>query len=492
MSEEIRKLQLLWECRYPLIYIQTLEETQALDLLQKFCASVNTPLFCWSTADGLHRDLRGKSEYNTSSLDAALRHIDQSLQNGLFVLLDPHSHLDDPVTQRLLREVAQENYRYNRVIVLIGPAIELPPEISVLAAEYVLPTIAAHEIRLLLNEEATLWRNESGNAPQAQQNALDLMVRYLTGTSREFAQRIIRHAIRDDGKITRDDLKVILEQKRIALGDSLIDFCFSEQNVSDIGGLPNLKSWVALRQKPFLQPDPESGIDIPKGLLLLGVQGCGKSLAAKAVAGSWGVPLLRLDFGSLYNKFFGESERNLRKALHAAEAMAPCVLWVDEIEKGLASDSGGGADGGVSRRILGTLLTWLSERQSQVFLIATANDVTSLPPELMRKGRFDELFFVDLPAAAFRGDIFKLHLARRKQDLSLFDLNELATLSAGFSGAEIEACIRQSLLEAYAQERKATQSDLATALRQTKPLSVLRAEEIDSLRHWASERTIFA
>jgi SpoVK/Ycf46/Vps4 family AAA+-type ATPase len=392
----------------------------------------------------------------------------------------------------LLREVIQENFRYNRTLVLIGPAIELPPEISVQAAEFVLPTISAAQIRQVLNEEAALWRNESGNAPQASQNALDLMVRYLTGTSREFAQRIIRHAIRDDGKITRDDLKVILEQKRIALGDSLIDFCFSEQHVDDIGGLNNLKSWVALRQKPFLQPDPDSGIDIPKGVLLLGVQGCGKSLAAKAVAGSWGVPLLRLDFGSLYNKFFGESERNLRKALQAAEEMSPCVLWVDEIEKGLASDSGGSTDGGVSRRILGTLLTWLSERKTQVFLIATANDISALPPELMRKGRFDELFFVDLPDIKCRADIFNLHLRQRKQDAAAFDLNRLAELAHGFSGAEIEACIRQSLLESYAHNRNCQQADLEQAVRACKPLSVLRAEDIASLRNWAADRTIFA
>lgn len=489
---ELQRLNLLWECRYPLVRVQTLEETALLECLQEFTAAKNIPLFCWSSADGLHRDLRGTAEYNTSSLEGALRHLDQSLQNGLFVFLDPHPYLGDPVTLRLLREVAQEHHRTDRMLVLVSPELELPTELGPMFAEFELPVTSADDIRQLLNEEAILWKRENGSLPQADQSVLGLMVRYLTGTGRDFAKRIIRQTIRNDGKIARDDLQLILQHKRAALGDSLLDFSFSDNRIEDVGGLENLKTWLALRQKPFLQPDKDNGVECPQGVLLLGVQGCGKSLAAKAVAGTWGVPLLRLDFGSLYNKYFGESERNLRKALAAAEVMAPCVLWVDEIEKGLSSDSGGGSDGGVSRRILGTLLTWLAERKTQVFLVATANDISSLPPELMRKGRFDELFFVDLPSASCRKEIFRLHLKKRQQDITLFLFDPLAEATQGFSGAEIEACIRQAILEAYAENRKPTQADLLNTITHTRPLSVLRAEEIAALREWAHERTVFA
>lgn len=491
-TPELQRLNLLWDCRYPLVRVQTLEEAPLLDLLQTFCNRKGIPLFCWSAADGLHRDLRDTAEYNTSTLDGALRHLDQSLQNGLFVFLDPHPYLSDPVTLRLLREVAQEHHRTDRMLVLVAPELELSAELGPMFAEFELPTTTADDIRQLLNEEATLWRKDNGSLPQADQNTLTLIVRYLTGTGRDFAKRIIRQTIRNDGKISREDLQLVLQHKRAALGDSLLDFSFSENRVEDVGGLDNLKAWLALRQKPFLQPDKDNGVECPQGVLLLGIQGCGKSLAAKAVAGSWGVPLLRLDFGSLYNKFFGESERNLRKALAAAENMAPCVLWVDEIEKGLATDAGGGSDGGVSQRILGTLLTWLSERKTHVFLVATANDISTLPPELMRKGRFDELFFVDLPNQVCREEIFRLHMVKRKQDASLFTLEVLAEAAKGFSGAEIEACIRQAILEAYAENRKLSQADLFGAVSKTRPLSVLRAEEITALRSWAEERTVFA
>ncbi|HEY5720364.1 MAG TPA: AAA family ATPase, partial [Gammaproteobacteria bacterium] len=219
---------------------------------------------------------------------------------------------------------------------------------------------------------------------------------------------------------------------------------------------------------------------------LLGVQGAGKSLAAKSVAGAWQVPLLRLDFATLYNKYYGETERNLREALHSAGQMAPCVLWMDEIEKGLAADS----DGGPSRRILGTLLTWMAERAARVFMVATANDIAALPPELMRKGRFDEVFFVDLPDAAVRAVIFRIHLRKRGLDADAFDLDGLAAASAGFSGAEVEQAVVSALYAAHAERREPATADLLGELGRTRPLSVLMAEQVDALRAWAAERTV--
>ncbi|HLA32725.1 MAG TPA: AAA family ATPase, partial [Pseudomonas sp.] len=251
-------------------------------------------------------------------------------------------------------------------------------------------------------------------------------------------------------------------------------------------GLSNLKRWLGERQGIFLEG---KGVDLPKGVLLVGVQGGGKSLAAKAVAGLWGLPLLRLDFACLYNKFFGETERNLREALKLAEQMAPCVLWMDEVEKGLAS---GDHDGGVSQRVLGTLLTWMAERQAPVFMVATANDISRLPPELVRKGRFDELFFVDLPDSAVRAEIFRIHLVRRELEPSGFDLQQLAETSAGFSGAEIEQVVVSALYAAQAQQQSVNQALLLQSIQGTAPLSVIMAEDLDALRAWADGRTVNA
>ena len=243
---------------------------------------------------------------------------------------------------------------------------------------------------------------------------------------------------------------------------------------------------VSAAREAFLAAE---AADLPRGVLLVGVQGGGKSLAAKAVAGLWGLPLLRLDFACLYNKFFGETERNLREALKLAEQMAPCVLWIDEIEKGLAS---GDHDGGVSQRVLGTLLTWMAERKAPVFMVATANVISRLPPELVRKGRFDELFFVDLPDAEVRADIFRIHLARRELDVAGFDLSQLAAACDGFSGAEIEQAVVSALYAAQAQQQTVNQALLLQSIQSTAPLSVVMAEDLAALRAWADGRTVNA
>jgi len=254
-----------------------------------------------------------------------------------------------------------------------------------------------------------------------------------------------------------------------------------------VGGLHNLERWLGQRRAAFLHEGQAQKLDVPRGILLLGVQGCGKSLAAKAVAGSWGVPLLRLDFGRLYDKYVGETERNLRDCLRTAEVMAPCVLWVDEIEKGLAT---GDNDGGTSRRVLGTLLTWMAENDRPTFVVATANDVRSLPAELVRKGRLDEIFFVDLPKPEVRGRIFEIHLRKREQDPGLFDLERLAAASAGFSGAEIEQAVVSALYAAHAQDAPLTTGHVLDEIQRTRPLSVFMAERVADLRNWAADRTV--
>jgi len=301
------------------------------------------------------------------------------------------------------------------------------------------------------------------------------------------ARRLALKAINDNGVIAESAMPEVMRAKYELLGsDSPLSFEYETAKFAEIGGMARLRQWLEVRRS-FFTDDDQPNLDPPRGILLLGVQGCGKSLAAKAAAGIFGVPLLRLDFGVLYNKYYGETERNLRKALESAAVMSPCVLWMDEIEKGLAV---GDEDDGLLRRILGTVLTWMSERRAPVFLVATANDITRLPPELVRKGRFDEIFFVDLPSPKNRRDILAIHLRKRCLDPAQFDLDALAKATDGFSGSEIKQAIVSAMYTAHAQGRTVTQADLLAEIKQTRPLSVVMAEKVEEIREWAAGRTV--
>jgi SpoVK/Ycf46/Vps4 family AAA+-type ATPase len=311
-------------------------------------------------------------------------------------------------------------------------------------------------------------------------------VRNLRGLTEADVRRLARGAIRDDGAITEADIPEINRAKFELLDmGGVLSFEYDTAKFSAVGGLKKLKQWVALREQAVLSHQR----DRPKGVLLLGVQGSGKSLAAKAIAGLWGLPLLRLDMATLYNKYIGETEKNLRRALAQAELMAPCVLWIDEIEKGMA---GGSSDEGTSQRILGTMLTWMAEHTAAVFMVATANDIDGLPPELLRKGRFDEIFFVDLPDAPTRAEIFAIHLQRRNFEPSRFDLGALAERAEKFSGAEIEQAVVAALYTCSARREPLATEHILQTMDGTVPLAVMLAERIDSLREWARERTIAA
>jgi SpoVK/Ycf46/Vps4 family AAA+-type ATPase len=319
-------------------------------------------------------------------------------------------------------------------------------------------------------------------------NTLDKIVVNLRGLSQSEVRRLARGLIFDDGAISEEDLPEINRGKfQLMDMEGVLSYEYSTEHFSNVGGLHNLKEWLSQRQQAFLSPDVMS--DIPKGILLLGVQGSGKSLAAKSVAGLWGLPLLRLDFGALYNKFYGESEKNLREALKLAELMSPCVMWFDEIEKGVAKQ---GNDDGTSQRVLGALLTWMAERKKPVFIVATSNDISRLPPELIRKGRLDEIFFVDLPDYKTREDIFAIHLVKRKKDTAEFDVALLAEAADGFSGAEIEQVIVAALYTAMAQEKPLNTASLLHEIARTRPIAVVMAEEISALREWAKDRTVSA
>jgi len=487
---DIHTLEELLNTRTPIVAVESHEEGKVLGLLEKLCNLNGRRLFIWNIAQGLRLSTNTDSIYGTQELAAALRHIQASPVNALYVLIDAHPFFDDPMVVRLAKNIALKADVVPRVLVFLSPEMELPDELNRYAARFSPGMTDREAILRLLREEVHAWLGSEGGRLRGERAALDALVQHLIGLTEGEARRLIRLAIRDDGLLTQSDIEKVLKAKHEFLGvGDVLALETSVASMGDVGGLAGLKRWLELRHRVFMEGDPSGALPPPKGILLLGVQGAGKSLAAKAVAGAWKLPLFRMDFGALYNKFHGETERNLREVLKMAAAMSPCVLWMDEIEKGIAADSGD-SDGGVSQRVLGTLLTWMAERTERVFLVATANDIQRLPPELLRKGRFDEIFFVDLPGAAVRADILRIHLTRRKQDPAAFDLTRLAAASEGFSGAEIEQAILSGLYEAHAGSKALDTDMLAAEFERTKPLSVVRAEEIGALREWARERTV--
>jgi MoxR-like ATPase len=475
----------------PLLVIESSEETRVVEGFRHAIAQALRPLYRWSITDGLKRLDLDRDEETEDAPDASLmlQAIKRHPAPGVYLLLDFQPYLRYPMTLRLLREIVQRTDCAEHTIVLVGGAFELPAELAAVATRFAFELPDGDALAALLREEAFRYsRDHDGRRVVVDADAARAIVRNLKGLSFDDARRIVRKLIYDDGALTAADLPNLARAKYALLDrNGLLHFEYETAQFANVAGLGRLKLWIAQRRPAFLGEKLAAKLDPPKGVLLLGVQGCGKSLAAKAIAGGFGVPLLRLDIGTLYNKYQGETERNLRDALKNAELLAPCVLWIDEIEKALAT---AGADDGVSRRVLGYLLTWMAERKAPVFLVATANDVQALPAELLRKGRFDEVFFVDLPDAAVRGEIFRLHLVQRSLDLADYDIDALAGATAGFSGAEIEQLIVAALYAALAGRGKPTQAHLLTEVRNTRPLSVLMAERVAELRAWARERTV--
>lgn len=486
---DLRDLELILKSATPLVLIESTEERRAVELIQNLSTRSGMPLFKWSIANGLHRLAAGFSpqQFNKTPQEV-LRYIRSLSRPGIFLLLDFHPYLDDPMHIRLIREIAQGYEKVGHHLVFLSPTFEIPPELSGLMAKLELSLPDAGKVKTIIREQAVAYMRANGKKVLADRKAVDLLARNLLGLSTSDVTRLARKAICDDGAITSSDIREVMEAKYKLMNQSgVLSFEYETANFGQVGGLNRLKDWLRVRRKVFQGQSNAFGLEAPKGVMLLGVQGCGKSLAAKAVAGVWEVPLLRLDFGTLYNKYIGETEKNLRDALRTSEVMAPCVLWIDEIEKGLA---GGDGDDGVSRRILGTLLTWMAERKQAVFLVATANDVSSLPPELLRKGRFDEIFFVDLPDSPTRRIIFEIQLRNRKLNPSQFDIESLLAASEGFSGAEIEQAIVSALYVALAGDGNVTTELIYSELKKTKPLSVVMAEKVAWLRNWAQDRTV--
>jgi SpoVK/Ycf46/Vps4 family AAA+-type ATPase len=485
---DIRELELLVATRTPLILVQTTETRRVEELLRRLNARTGRALYRWALATGLLAiEPSGATESCQKPTDL-LQHILQARDAGIYLLLDLHRVQDDPVVLSQLQEIAARHEQVPHTLVLVAAELNVPDELRGFAARFELTLPSLQELEALVHEEAADWGARNQKRVQAEAPVIRALTRNLLGLAASEARRLIRAAIHD-GLLNETDLPAVMDAKYKLLGqEGVLSFEASNTRLADVAGLNNMKRWLEARRDVFLSDTPPAGLDPPKGLLLLGVQGAGKSLAAKAVAGAWGLPLLRLDFAALYNKYYGETERNLRESLRTAELMAPCVLWIDEIEKGLASD----ADGGPGKRILGTLLTWMSERRSKVFLVATANDIEALPPELLRKGRFDEIFFVDLPSEAARAGIFEIHLRKRSLDASKFDCAALAKQAAGFSGAEIEQAVVSALYSAHARKEELTTDHIRAEITATRPLSVVMAEKVAWLREWASSRTVSA
>jgi SpoVK/Ycf46/Vps4 family AAA+-type ATPase len=488
--DDSHDLELLLRSRVPLIVVETLDETRVIRLFSSLALRLAMPVMAWSATNGLHRiDYESTPQRHTSEPRQALGQMKATTQATIYLLLDFHPYLDDPYNIRLLKEIALSYPRPGHTLVLVSHQIEIPPELRGFSARFSLSLPDAGRLEEIVREEAGHWSKANhGKKVKTDHQILDLLVSHLRGLTTTDARRIIRSVIYDDGDINSDDLDRATRARYTLLDHNGALSCeFDTVDFIDVGGLENLKRWIKRRRSAFLEPDGK--LDMPKGILLVGVQGGGKSLAAKAVAGMWHLPLLRLDFGTLYNKFFGETERNLREALKAAEAMEPCVLWIDEIEKAVAA---GDYDNGTSRRILGNLLTWMSERTAAVFIVATANVIEHLPPELIRKGRLDEIFFVDLPDSATRAEIFAIHLRKRELLQHDFDIPALAALTEGFSGAEIEQAIVAALYLAREQQMPLDTDHIRNELEQTQPLSRILAEKMSRLRAWAKERTVSA
>ncbi len=472
---------------------ETVEELRFEALVRAVSSELTIPLWTWSAASGLLPSHPADAD-KTVDLAYALRLVRATSGDGTWLLKDPMAQLEQAPTLRLLRETAQEFAGSPRTLVLVAPAIAAKPELEDIAVRFDFALPGADELRdLLLRVARKLPRENPSAKVKLTRAEADGIVSDLQGLTLFEAERALARVIVEDNSLTAADRPRIREMKKgLVEGGGLLEFVPAPEGMDQVGGLERLKRWVATRRVGFLPDAGEKPLDPPKGILLLGVQGCGKSMAAKAIAATWGLPLLELDAGSLLAPFVGESERNLREALRRLERMAPCVLWIDEIEKAFVSTGASESDGGVSKRLLGTLLTWMQERASRVFLVATANSIRELPPELMRKGRIDEVFFIDLPDAKAREDIFRLHLARRGEDPARLDAPALAKASSGFSGAEIEQAVVSALYEARAGRFPLDSAAILVALRTTRPLSVLRGEEIAALRAWAAGHCVSA
>ena len=485
------ELELLIRARHPLIAIHGADEARVEAILRSAARTLGLPVHVWSLTQGLRQSGSLSASTRGRTLEEALQIARREARQAIYYMKDLQTWWEDANVLRELLDLARHFEMDQRTLVLSGPDVSVPARLRHLCASWHLPLPTEDELRTLAQR---VIQDFSGPVPvrvDLGEGGLDKLVEGLKGMTAVEAERALCAAVADDLALTDDDLTEVLDLKRRVLREGgVLEYVVPDVDLESVGGLESLKTWLARRRGAFSDDAKAFGLPPPKGIVLLGVQGCGKSLAAKAVAADWQVPMLRLEAGRIYDKFIGESDKNLEQALKAAEHMAPCVLLIDEIEKAFAYSGSADADGGLSRRLFGRLLGWLQDRTSAVFIVATSNDVSQLPPELIRKGRFDEIFFVDLPDPDARRAILEVHLRARERDPAGFDLDAVVAACDGFSGAEIEQVIVGALYAAFAAGEELSTALLLEEIQGTRPLSLTRAEEVAQLRAWARERAV--
>ena len=433
------------------------------------------------------------SIYNTREPVQALANMESTTLEAVFILKDFHRHMEDPVVVRRLRDVGQKFSANRRTVVITAPEIVVPSELTTLVEYFNLPLPDRDRMHDIIRETFTRLSKTYTLKLQLDAAGVDAVAANLRGLTEEEAERATCQALVSRYALCQETVTDVLEAKKQLLRHSgMLEFIDACDNMASVGGLENLKHWLGQRRGAWEDSAREFGLEPPRGVIILGVQGCGKSLCARSVAGEWKLPLVKFDTAAVYDKYIGETEKRIRKVFQVAEGLAPCVLWIDELEKvfaGSGPDSAS-ADAGVSSRLLASFLSWMQDRKAAVFVAATCNNVSVLPPELIRKGRFDELFFVDLPNQAERKQIFAIQLAKRKRNPTEFDLERVAAAAKGYSGAEIDAAVQTGLYAAFSEKESLTTQSLLDALAQTVPLSTTRAEEIEALRAWARTRAV--
>jgi hypothetical protein len=477
MSTKPREeLALLIRSGWRVIALESFEEDRALAMVQRVAEALERRCDPWSLATGFEDDAQ-----SSGSFDAALRAIAVREAPSLFVILDAHRLLDDPLATRRLRDLLPTMAARHQALILLGPTLELPAELQREAGRIELPLPGEAELRALFRR--VQGDDDSGETAS---RLFDAAIRSALGLTATEAVRVFRKACRIVGGLADGVPEIVVREKRRALRRTpALAFHEQQDGLGEVGGLGELKQWLGERRTAFGHEARRFGLPTPRGLLLLGVQGCGKSIAAKAVAKEWQFPLLRLDLAAAFGGDTASPETSIRETIAVAESLAPAVLWIDEIEKGFSDSS---ADPS-SSRVFGSFLTWLSEKQSPVFVVATANDVKGLPPELLRRGRFDELFFVDLPSHSERSEILAIHLRKRGRDPLQFPIADLAEEAGRLTGAELEQAVTAALYAAFAAKRDITASDLTNAINETVPLYDTYEERIKELRDWSRGRT---
>lgn len=485
-----REIEVLVRAKYPILWVTSWEERRVEEAIKEVATKLNRQLHTWSVTQGMVPTVRRASgPVKATSLPGeleALAQIHESAEFTVFLLKDFHPYMKDTRVVRLLRDLANRLRGKAQTLILVSPQLSLPTELEkdVTVIEFPLP--GPEEIGAQLDGVVAAMHGNSQVDLNLSEELRESILRSGQGLTADEIESALARSLVEDRKFTID--KIIEEKKQIVRKTGMLEFYPSSSSMKDVGGHELLKDWLTKRSKSFTDAARDFGIPYPKGILIIGVQGCGKSLVAKAVSSAYNLPMLKMDVGRIFGSLVGQSEQNMRRAIAIAESLSPCVLWIDELEKGFAGMNGGVSDSGTTARVFSTFLTWMQEKTKPVFLIATGNNVAQLPPELMRKGRFDEIFFVDLPDTKEREEIFNIHLKKRNRDPKKFKVRELAEITDGFSGAEIEQLVVGALNAAFFADREVTFKDIKFEADNQVPLSRMMSEDIAELRDWAKMR----